>query len=126
MWPWNRREITVQLVPPAQKPDWVDQYYMMNPETEIILFDGEMLRDGMVVLIESPIQRADTSFNSGFVPKARYANQVKNRWCTVSDLRKTASRVSFIGIYEDGTKVKREYDKSLAWLVKLDSLEADQ
>jgi hypothetical protein len=51
---------------------------------------------------------------------------VKNRWCTVEKAQVIhgGEQAAFIGVYDDGIKVKRVYDVSDAWIVKLDSIPA--
>ncbi len=105
-----------------EKLGFVPQTYTMDPETEDLLPSGEMLREGMVVLIESwqwryDIDRelTDRSFNLALQ---------RNRWCTVTQIKRNelGNHFKFVGVYEDGTKRVREIPTGVAWLVKLDSI----
>lgn len=114
---------------------FVDKYYDMDPQFEDLLPDGTYLQDGMVVLLEDSMLRADPSRaeNVHEIERAKEAN----RWATVSHVKvtkrwahnehgdalgETSPLVSFVATYGDGTKKKRSYDASYAWIVKLDSM----
>lgn len=128
-----------------RNPMFVDQHYLMDPATEDLITKGSKLKNGMRVLIEgSALLRENID-----VPLDGYSRQralENNRWCVVSDLeiqerwddgndwgygnfggrrrapRKVDPLISFVGVYDDGTKIKRSYADSYAWLVKKDSL----
>lgn len=98
---------------------YVDQHYVAQSEFEDILF-GEDLRDGMIVLIEDSLMRADLGHLSSHYDRARA--EECNRWCEVSRLRFVANpqspMVRFVGQYPDGTMRVRTYGASHAWIVK--------
>lgn len=100
--------------------------YELDPETEDLLFDGSFLRDGMVVMVERPSIRIRNTkrdlIGFGCLEEAKKYN----RWCRVEDVYlHDDETVSFIGVYEDGTKRKFRVDSSHAWFVKKDSILVD-
>jgi hypothetical protein len=104
---------------------FVDKYYEMMPAFDDLLPSGRDLRDGMIVLIESPLSRADVDVSAEeLTPSLKYVARVLNRWCTVSDIKfeMGGAILTFIGEYGDGVKVKRNHQAADAWIVKLDSL----
>lgn len=106
-----------------EKLGFVPQYYTMDPETEDLLPSGDMLRDGMVVLLESPSWRFIDVDKKNVSDAAFSLALERNRWCTITHLKSRLGRVSFVGVYEDGTKRMRLVPRpDLAWLVKLDSI----
>lgn len=101
--------------------DMVEQYYSMNPTTEDLL-RGEDLKEGMVVLMESPFFRQDLG-------QMQHTNEVRaaqkrNRWCIITRLKIDEERgqIWFIGLYADGSKMSRNDNINSGWLVKLDSI----
>jgi hypothetical protein len=102
------------------EPVFVDRYYRMNPEEDDLLPNGEALRNGMSVLIEDFRQREE------IVPGIRGAHldsALRNsRWCTVANLNVDGENISFIGIYDDGTKMQRLAPAYLAWIVKKETI----
>lgn len=111
-----------------------DRWYMADPKTDVLLFDGSHLKDGMLVMIGEPTMRARTPIDPQQCGKASltswlYQAKVYNRWCYVSDLRidedledNRKRRVVFIGTYEDGVQVKHGHDLDNAWIVKKSSM----
>jgi hypothetical protein len=100
----------------------VGKTHKMNPSTEDVLFGGQ-LRDGMIVLIH------DSSFLGEGPESGEWSHPYEeeryltnNRWCRVTNFLPKLSHdpdiISFIGVYEDGTKQARSYHKSFAWYVK--------
>ena len=113
-------EIFSQLVP---------KYYTMDPETEDMLPDGTHLANGLRVLIADPDQRErpeKLGVNELGVTQDWLRQRLldRNRWCTVSHFKFTnnGQTVSFVAVYEDGTKSKYNIGASYAWLVKTDSV----
>lgn len=103
--------------------EYVDTYYEMNPETEDILLEGTLLVDGMKVLIEGPEFRESITehMESADISRAR----MRNRWCVVDQVKTELNNglnISFIGVYEDGTKRKWTVPADYAWIVKKDSV----
>ena len=97
--------------------------YVMNPVEDELLWSGEDLQTGMVVLVEDRLMRS-TLGDSRRTETAR--------WCEVGRIecsplydrddlgRRTSagSLVEFEAIYSDGVRMKRRYNTSYAWLVK--------
>lgn len=115
---------------------FVEKFYEMDPQFEDLLPNGTHLKDGMVVLLEDSLHRADPSRINENPYEAEKARAV-NRWATVSHVEVIqrwerndhgeviggySPLVTFVATYGDGTKKKRSYDASFAWIVKLDSL----
>lgn len=100
----------------------VPKHYEMDPETEDLLFDGTRLLAGMKVLIDNdgmrirPIE-SDLEDDSQITKAKKY-----NRWCTVDEIRYGPQFVHFIGIYDDGSKVKWSEPLGMSWYVKKDSI----
>jgi hypothetical protein len=94
----------------------VDKFYENDPLTEDVIF-GDKLRNGMRVLLEDSTFKPDLSQTnpSGYDLERR---REISRWCEVSEVRFSEKVVSFIGIYDDGTKKKRAYAVDWAWIVK--------
>ena len=110
-------------IPP--KSEFVDQYYEMDPETEDVLHNGTLVKDGMKILLEDPFLRerikADMSATATSIAR------MSNRWCTVEGSTITVdpsgrSFLAFVAVYEDGVKRKRTIPAGLAWIVKTDSV----
>ena len=99
--------------------DMFSKWYEMNPETEDLLFDGNELAEGMVVLVEDPNRRID--IEGSMTPEHFYEARKWNRWFMISRLDRTPNgmRLSFLGTYEDGTKFKfDDVNKNHGWLCK--------
>lgn len=113
---------------PDIQPTYVSRFYEMDPEVDDLLPDGTYLRDGMHVLLEDSWMRGDADRAGCNVFEDERLREA-NRWCEVSHLTiqprpDAMPLVSFVAIYPDGTKKKRRYDASYAWLVRLFSLGA--
>lgn len=96
------------------------KFYVMDPKTEDLLPNGKRLTNGMRVLAGSPDNRERIEKYETDWVMDRLLEQ--NRWCTVSDLEVGDTIVSFVAVYEDGTKRLRVLGLYLPWLVKLDSI----
>lgn len=100
-------------------PGLVHRFYTMNPKTERLLNNSVELEPGMTVLVAAAVERFD-------IVDMKYRDVTTrvlavNRWCTVDeDLETYSGSVRFTGIYEDGRRVKRYYDKNTAWIAKID------
>lgn len=120
-------------------PEFIPQYYRMNPETEEAMF-GRDLMNGMVVLIEAPARRADLDARSIEVATLRPATEVLsdhimhqalrfNRWAKVTRLQtieeEKVRQVLFIAEYEDGLRSTMTSYMTTGWLVKEDSIPED-
>lgn len=103
---------------------FVPKYYVMDPETEEIVFDGTCLENGMVVLIANPNERARPETDWSRDWSLDRLNEC-NRWCKVSKVTvfPEINVVHFIGTYEDGTQRKRKYSIDESWIVKKDSMD---
>lgn len=122
---------------PDTQPAFVAKFYEMDPDVDDLLPDGTHLRNGMVVLIEESLVRADETRCDDRWERPRLLEA--NRWCEVSYLtvtpryddsgfhcREISPLISFVGVYPDGTKRKRQYDASYAWLVRKFSMDAER
>lgn len=89
--------------------------YIANSRIEEILY-GHELQNGDRVLIEDSLNRYDPD---SVVPAFKDQAMITNRWCKVTRLEKKGSTVKFVGLYDNGDMVVREYSKSFAWIVKL-------
>lgn len=99
--------------------DFAPKYYVANPETEKIVFDGMELQNGMEVLIEDPACRAKITPGLKDDEDEFDLALVMNRWCTVSDFRVIdETSIGFIATYPDETQRKRVVDFDEAWIVK--------
>ena len=104
---------------------FVPKYYVMDPETEEVVFDGKSLADGMVILIADPNERARPEKDlDGDWGQDRLLE--RNRWCTVSKVvvEPGVNSLYFLATYEDGTQRKRSYSIQQSWIVKKDSIVA--
>lgn len=99
---------------------FVDKYYVMDPASEDILFDGTGLVDGMIVLIERTESREELreKMTPGQIDNARW----NNRWAKISRVEVRGENVSFFAVYEDHTVKKRVHNVHFPWLVKIASL----
>ena len=119
---------------------FVDKFYEMNPETDDLLAEGTELENGMIVLLEDSLMREDPERVDSTALGTRYQQErlrEVNRWCEVmnfkvqrrfehddmgSVLTEVDPLVEFVALYSDGTKKKRRYAASYAWIVKKDSI----
>lgn len=103
---------------------FVPKFYKLDPDTEDLLPSGSHLANGMVVLIGSPERRDRPEHNDSDWMNDRI--QERNRWCTVTNLEFSRQdlrhQISFVGVYEDGSKRKRTYHVSDSWIVKITSI----
>ncbi len=99
----------------SQFREFVPRYYQLNPETDHLLFDGNELVDGMIVLLEDPGHRGVDEPMGEATASAR---QMCNRWTQVSRLVNDGETVRFIGIYADGSQRKWVRPIEDAWLCK--------
>lgn len=103
-----------------------NKIFRMNPEEDDLLIDGDALREGMIVIVEENELRSDISDPTVMNTESGLENASKfNRWCQVTDIKRTANNqiVRFIGLYRDGTK--RFFTASVghsAWYVKKESI----
>jgi hypothetical protein len=98
---------------------FVPRYYQMDPLSEDLLWDGSELKDGYQVLVGDAEFRVDIVDD---VPANVYDQaMVRNRWCTISRLFYGPDHVTFMAVYEDGSKRKVTFAGSIPWLVKLNS-----
>lgn len=104
--------------------EFVDKYYRMNPETEIVIPSGYDLKEGMRVLVEAVDCRQYISDNLRDEPSLYTAALLNNRWCVVTDgiAKWPNGDVSFLGLYDDGIIMQRIVIPIYAWIVKKDSI----
>lgn len=104
--------------------------YLNDPETEDLVY-GEELRDGMVVLVEDTIIRANPDHLETRSSYDRNRILETARWCKVTKLRFTplydqhgvsGKLVKFIAVYADGTQMSRKYNTEYSWYVKRASM----
>lgn len=103
---------------------FVPKFYRMNPETDELLPNGRHLANGMRVLIENSSRRIDVSQDLADWEEERALKN--NRWCTVEALEVIDAETSFIGVYDDGSKLMRLHPTFTAWLVKTDSIRSSE
>lgn len=102
----------------------------MDPDTEDLIW-GDRLQQGYVVLIsndnivrqdpkdhELHLLNDDLECNPWQCPRVNETSQ----WCMITDLRRSHDLIHFIGVYADGVKRARTYNKSFAWIVKKESM----
>ena len=99
--------------------------YVMDPETEDLVY-GDELREGDIVLIESGLIRLSIPKNWADVHEYDRLKTLENsRWCVITKLRRPTGYedhntiLNFIGVYEDGTKMSRSFSGTYAWFRKL-------
>lgn len=113
-------------IDPELSIELVDQFYEMDPKTEDLLFDGTLLKDGMVVLIEAPQMRMPLQFEDGPLSRDQMdVARVTNRWCEIVRVEveprapfQISPTVSFVGKFGDGVRRKRNTPIDYAWIVK--------
>lgn len=93
--------------------------YVAHSNTDTILY-GDELENGMRVLIEDTLFRGDPA-NAGSVTNSQERVNETAAWCTVTKF-KFGGVIRFVGLYDDGTMRVRQYARSIAWIVKLDSI----
>lgn len=105
---------------------YVDQYYRMDPETDDVLANGRGLKTGMKILAGTPGLRE--AYKEDMSPSETYRYDKFNRWLTIdSDVHffkkpHDILYVSFVALYEDGTKMPMHVAAFYPWLVKKDSI----
>lgn len=100
----------------------VDQYFVMDPETDDLLPKTTFLANGMVVLVASPRLKANISRIDEAWVKDRALKE--NRWCRVTEFERIheTNEYRFVGVYADGTKRVRQATAYEPWIVKMDSI----
>jgi len=103
--------------------EFVDKHYIPTSDTEEILYGFE-LKNGMIVVIESPDLREDTESISWLRRSVELYRQSleRNRWCKVTKFLDDGNAIRFVGEYIDGTKFARFYDSTSTWVVKKESI----
>ena len=107
----------------------VPKYYEMNPDTEDLIFNGDTLINGMVVLLTSTEAKQELDQPGRWfgkrklTPSEKHRARVCNRWCRVTELDIVGNHVRFVGVYADGTKHPRASSAMNSWLVRFDSLD---
>jgi hypothetical protein len=107
------------------RSEFVDQFYLMDPVDEDVLHNGTLVIDGMKVLIESPTYREKIHPNMS--AGDTYDALKNNRWATVTESKivdhgNGINSLAFVGVYDDGVKMKIDNPVNLAWIVKKDSI----
>lgn len=123
----KRSEIIVSVII-STGDEFVDKYYEMDPTVEDLVY-GTDLTNGVMVLIEDPRYRVDISELKTDSPDPELLREAKksNRRCIIEKYSRSKydRTVSFIGVYEDGTKYTRRYAESIGWYVLADSVQDD-
>jgi hypothetical protein len=99
---------------------FVDKFHEMDPATEDLLFDGTLLRDGMVVLMGEPGMRSYIHDDMG--PEALEDAKRFNVWYRISSVLMAGHNVIFQANYSNGIKKKINVRVTDSWLVKIDSI----
>lgn len=95
--------------------------YLNDPKTESIIF-GDELVEGMVVVLEDILFRANPDASDSTDPYEQRKIHDTALWCKVTRLRRRYESITFVGEYADGSEVVRKYDTSHSWYVKKASL----
>lgn len=99
----------------------VPKYYTNDPETERLLADGSLLRNGMEILTESSHMRVDIDKND-LKPWEMDRALKRNRWFTISDVswgvKDNVDIVAFTATYPDGSQIRESWAVSYSWYVK--------
>lgn len=99
----------------------VPQYYEQDIELEDFLFDGTLLRPGMVVLVADPGERGNPEPKPSHAGQAtNYRTQLRNRWCEITAVTTDELYVYLAGLYADGRQHKRRCSIHAPWLVRKD------
>ncbi|QEQ93938.1 hypothetical protein SEA_KARDASHIAN_73 [Streptomyces phage Kardashian] len=98
----------------------VPKFYVMDSKNEDLLPSGMHLANGMRVLAGDPSdrERPEEANADWSIDKV----MIQNRWCVVTNLKIIGEQITFIGVYDDGTKRKRRYSANKTWLVRLTSI----
>ena len=108
------------------------QHYISDPDTETVLFDGSFLKNGMVVMVGSPVLRVNVDTPYPMSPDEMGRALQYNRWAKVSHLNGFAylpsghKMVEFLATYEDGTQMEFHIAQSYSWIVKKSSVEVQE
>jgi hypothetical protein len=99
---------------------FIPKFYTMDPKTEDLLFSGRDLANGMVILVADSDSRQNLKrLDADWELDRAFEN---NRWAKVTNLQVLGNSLSFVAVYEDGSKRIRSCSVSYAWFVKLDSV----
>lgn len=95
----------------------IPPFHMFDPETDVLIFDGTCLDDGMVVMLEDYCARAQLC--DGGLP-SMYIHQ----WLTVTRtvIKWVDEEVHFVARYDDGYQTKFMIPLNYAWLAKKTSV----
>lgn len=140
--PFRTKPITINLeeilmsfedgnkpMPKIFDDSFTHKFYQMDPNTEDMIPNGRYLVKGMKVLTANPDNKIDLKkfINMSFDidDRSMHVAQTSNRWCTVSNIGFIGDVVSFIGTYEDGTKMARQAYVIEPWYVKSETMPAN-
>lgn len=106
----------------------VTKNFKMDPATDTVIWGDEVV-EGMVILIEDHMSREDeTRIENAEEHELKYIRpryDQNNRWCRVVSVRvinQNQELLGFLGEYSDGQIAARTFNKSYAWIVKIESL----
>lgn len=114
------------LDPSLIPAEYLESFHRLDPATEDLIYGGE-LKEGMIVFVEASPFNVDLKkyFETPEEERSKYDEEKvekDHRWCLVTKLSNYGEIVKFIGVYADGTKHSRMYNRSYAWFVKKDSI----
>jgi hypothetical protein len=98
----------------------IPKFYLMDHKTEDLCSNGRELANGMKVLTADTDSRQDLKkLAQDWQLDRAFEN---NRWATITNLQILGNSISFVAVYEDGSKRVRTCSVNYAWFVKLDSV----
>jgi hypothetical protein len=100
---------------------YVPYDYRANVEHDVILWSGDELKPGMIVLVEDRMVRANPSRLGDNVYEDSRINE-SARWCEVKRVEIREGIVKFLAEYPDGTQAVRTYSVRYSWIAKRDSI----
>ena len=97
----------------------VDADFKMDPETEELIPNGTMLKEGMEIISYHRDLLVDIrSINSEKHEEEFVELLVNNRWCTIEKLKIEGDEVKFVAIYADGPRILRQVHIGYPWIAK--------
>jgi hypothetical protein len=100
---------------------YVPYDYVAHTEHDVIIWSGDELLPGMIVLIEDTIVRSNPERLGTSVYEDRRINETA-RWCEVKRVEVRDGIIKMLAEYPDGTQSIRQYHKAYSWIAKRDSI----
>lgn len=116
---WAADELALLAIPGEFTP----RFFEMDPQTDDCI-SGWNLKEGMIVILESTFGRIDPEKEDKTSYDLEHLS-IQNRWCRIEQFLPDARNpevFSFIGVYADGSKHSRSYNRQWAWYVKKSSI----